>query len=62
MTALRVGVQLHGYVGCLQSHVVAQRVLDAVNVIVLILQEESRWGLRGDMTLDVGIQRDAVLG
>jgi LysR family transcriptional regulator of beta-lactamase len=38
MTALRIGVQLHGHVGRFQSHVVAQCVLDAVDMIVLILQ------------------------
>ncbi len=62
MAALCVCVQLHGHVCRFQPHVIAQRILDAIHVIVLILQEECRGRLGGYMTLDVGIQRNAVFG
>ena len=62
MTALRVGVQLYRNAGFLQAHVVTQRILDLIHMIVLVLQEERRRCLRRDVAFDDRIERRAVLG
>jgi len=62
MSTLRVQMHLDRNAAFFQPRVVAQRFLDAVDRIILVLQQERRRRLRADVRADVRIQRDAVLG
>ena len=48
MPALRVQMHLHGNSGLLQRNVISQRVVHAVHVVILSLQQKRRWRLTGD--------------
>src|SRR5271166_5741175 len=53
-------MELHGNARLLQRHVVRKRVFYTVYVVVLVLQQECRRGLRRDVSADIGIQSDAI--
>ena len=56
MTALGVEVHLHRDAGVLERDVVDQRLVDAVHVVVLVLEDERGGRLRGQVGADVGVQ------
>jgi len=60
MPALRVRMQFDRNSNFLQRHVVTERVLDAINVVVFILEEECRRSLERDMIANIRIQLDAI--
>lgn len=60
MSTLRVEMHLGGHSRVLQRDVIRERLVDAVHVIVLVLQEKRGWGGRGD--LEVGVQGEITVG
>lgn len=54
MTALGVEMEFRGNASIFQSDVVGERIVDAVDVVILSLQQERGRGLAGDR--DFGVQ------
>src|ERR1022692_116345 len=62
MPALRIQMHFHGNASLLRPNVVAQRILYAVYIVILILEQERGRRLAGDMTTNIRIQRDTIVG
>src|SRR5437868_515814 len=60
--ALRVRMHLHWNSSLFQGDVVTQCVFNAIDVVILVLQQERGRSLSGDVIAYVRIQRDAVIG
>ena len=56
MAALGVEMHLHRNAGVLQRDVVDQRLVDAVHVVVLVLEDERRRRLAGEMSANIRVQ------
>ena len=49
-------MHLHGHAGVLQRDMVDQRLVDAIDVVILRLQQERGWRLTGDMNVRVQLE------
>jgi len=56
VAALGVEMHLHRNAGVLQRDVVDQRLVDAVHVVVLVLEDERRRRLAGEMGTYIRVQ------
>src|ERR1700730_1616675 len=61
MPALRVQMHLHRNPGLLQRGIITQRVLYAVHMVVLVLQQERSRCLAGDVSANIRIQRNTIV-
>jgi hypothetical protein len=62
MPTLRIQIHLHRNPGLLQCSIITQRLLHTVHVVILILQQERRRRLAGDMAINIRIQPETVIG
>ena len=53
MSALRIQMHLYGDSGVLERHVVDERLVYIVHVVILRLKQERRRGLLGDMDMRI---------
>ena len=61
MPALRVQVHLHGNSSLLQGCIVTERVLYAVHMVILVLQQKRRRRLAGNISRNIRIQLETVI-